>query len=121
MGRFEIYIPRWHPARLNTLMGMHHMAASRRKKADKEMVWSYSTNLPKAKGRRRVEFTIVLKKGQRGGDPDSYFKSGLDALKHAGMLVDDNRQSIDLQPIRYERGTEADWGTAIVLEDVDGG
>jgi Holliday junction resolvase RusA-like endonuclease len=109
----EIRIQRWHPARLNELLGGHWSKGHRLKKRDREMVWAYSQGNPKAEGKRRVELTIVLKRAQRGGDPDSYFKSVCDALKHAGMLVDDNRQGVELAPVRYERGE--DWGTIIRL------
>lgn len=114
----EIVIDRWHPARLNQIMGGHWSGGHRLKKRDREMVWAYSRGKPKAPGKRRIETVIVLKPKQRGGDPDAYFKSLCDALKHAGMIVDDNRQGVELMPVRYERGTTERWGTSIRLWDI---
>jgi hypothetical protein len=42
-------------------------------------------------------------KGQRAPDPDAFFKSLWDALVHAGMLVDDNRQHVELAPVTFSR------------------
>jgi hypothetical protein len=60
-----------------------------------------AAGVPKATGRRHVSLHIVLKKGQRAGDLDSYFKSLRAALVHAGMLVDDNRQGVELAPVAF--------------------
>jgi hypothetical protein len=48
--------------------------------------------------------------------PDSYWKSLLDALVHAGLLVDDNRQHVQLGEVEFERGTAR--ATTITLEDL---
>ena len=61
---------------------------------------------------------ILLKPRQRGGDTDAYWKSCLDALCQAELLVDDNRQHVELCPVQYRRATDATWGTAIFLEDI---
>lgn len=112
----EIYIPRWHPATLNSLL-KNRWAASRLKRADREMLWAYSVGKSKAIGMRRVELTIILRRGQRAADPDAQWKSLLDALKHAGLLLEDNRQNVELAPVSYERGTVTEWGTRIRLID----
>ena len=117
MSSVELYIPHWHPAPLNALLGGHWSKGHRLKKADRAMIWAYAQGHPKAESKRRVELTIILKKGQRAADPDSQFKSLNDALKQAGLLVDDNRQYVELAPVRYERGSETDWGTRVVLRD----
>jgi Holliday junction resolvase RusA-like endonuclease len=111
----DIFIERWHPAKLNELMGGHWSKGHRLKKRDREMVWAYSQGEAKATGKRRVELTIILKPKQRAADPDAQWKSPLDALKHAGMIVDDNRQGVELMPVVYLRGTEMSWGTVIRL------
>ncbi len=114
----EIFIERWHPARLNELMGGHWSKGHKLKKRDRQILWAYAQGKPKATGKRQVELTIILKPRQRAADPDAQWKSTLDALKHAGMIVDDNRQGVELLPVRYKRGTEASWGTIIELWDI---
>jgi hypothetical protein len=64
-----------------------------------------------------VSLHIILDKGQRAADPDSQFKSLCDALVHAGALVDDNRQHVELAPVTFLRNPAA-WGTVIRLEDL---
>ncbi len=114
----EIRIEHWHPAKLNELMGGHWSRGHRLKKRDREIIWAYSQKAAHAIHKRRVELTITLKKGQRAADPDAQWKSLLDALKHAGLIVEDNRQGVELLPVRYERGTETDWGSVIRLWDL---
>jgi hypothetical protein len=58
-----------------------------------------------------------LDKGQHAADPDSQFKSLCDALVHAKMLVNDNRQHVELAPVTFSRDPKA-WGTVIQLEDL---
>ena len=118
MAEWRVTVPRWHPTPLNKLLKMHHMAAHRAKKGDMQMVAVYGRHVPKAVGKRRVRLILRLKKGQRGVDPDAPLKVALDALVAAGLLTDDNRQGVELAPVHYERGTETDWGTVIVLEDL---
>lgn len=103
---YEIDIPDWHPTRLNELLGLHHFAAHRRKQDDKATVkWAaVSAGVPKATGPRRVGLRITLAPKQRGGDVDAYWKSTLDALVAAGLLIDDNRQHVELEPVVYARG-----------------
>jgi Holliday junction resolvase RusA-like endonuclease len=86
------------------------------KSADKEVVAWYMTTVPPATGKRRLLLTIVLGKGQRGGDPDAYYKSLLDALTTCGQLTDDNRQGVELAPVQFVRG--ATPATIIMLEDL---
>lgn len=78
----------------------------------------YGAHVPKAAGKRRVKLTIVLGPRQRGGDPDAYWKSTLDALARAGLILDDNRQGVELASVAYERGTRK--ATVIGLTDVAG-
>jgi hypothetical protein len=94
----------------------HHL-----KKADFQMVAHYAKSIPKAgKGaKRRVSLHIILNKGQRAGDPDSYQKSLLDALVNAEILWDDNRQHVELTPVTFSRDPKA-WGAKITLEDMEG-
>jgi hypothetical protein len=87
------------------------------KKVDRAMVAAYASEIPKAKGKRRVSLHIILDKGQRAADPDSQFKSLCDALVHAKMLVNDNRQHVELAPVTFSRDPKG-WGTVIRLEDL---
>ncbi len=105
MSEYVIHIPNWHPHRLNQLLKVHWSDAGRMKAGDMQMIASYGhkAGVTKATGKRRVEMTITLGKGQRGGDNDAYFKSTLDALVRLGYLKDDNRQWLDLEPVKYER------------------
>jgi hypothetical protein len=112
-------IDRWQPTRLNQLLHEHWGKANRRKKADRELVGFYALigKVPPATGPRRVSLRITLAPGQRAGDPDSYWKSTLDALVGVGLLLDDNRQNCELGGIDFDRGPER--STAILLEDLD--
>ena len=118
MARHVLVIPKWHPARINQWEGRHWTVKARLKKSDQEIVWTYSrlAGLPTAEGKRRVRLTIVLGPRQRGGDPDAYWKSLLDALVCAGQLVDDSRQWVTTCPVKYERSAER--ATRIELEDL---
>lgn len=108
-------IPDWHPTPLNKLLG-HWAVAAKLKKSDKQIIAAYAINIPKAKGRRSVEIEIILAKGQRAADPDAYFKSANDAMVHAGLLVDDNRQGVELKPVIFTRGNRK--ATVITLRDL---
>jgi Holliday junction resolvase RusA-like endonuclease len=116
MTCYTLDIPRWHPAPLNKLLG-HWRTAHRLKKIDRSVIAAYACRIPKAQGKRRVSLHIILDKGQRAPDPDAFFKSLCDALVHAGMLVDDNRQHVELAPVTFSRDPKS-WGTVIRLEDV---
>lgn len=116
MTSFTIEIPRWHPAPLNKLMKGHWSNGHQLKKVDRAMVAAYASGVPKAKGKRRVSLHIILDKGQRAADPDAYQKSCLDALVHAGVLVDDNRQHVELAPVTFSRDPQG-WGMVITLEE----
>lgn len=110
----KIIITNWHPAPLNKMSG-HWATRHRLKRADREIIANSFIGQPKAKSKRLLRLTIVLGKGQRGCDPDAYFKSLCDALVHAGMLSDDSRQYVELAPVQYERGEMA---SIIELEDI---
>lgn len=114
----RIPIKRWRPASLNQLMSGHWRAKHRLKLADRELVGMYAVQagVPKAEGKRRVSLEIVLQGRQQEADPDAYWKSLLDALVYAGLLVDDSREWCELGAVTYSRGDEG--STTIVLEDV---
>jgi hypothetical protein len=114
----RLVIERWLPCRLNQLVGCHWGTRSKRKRFDREViaVEALVQRIPKASGKRRVSLVLTLAPRQRAGDPDGYWKSTLDALVCAGLLVDDSRQWCALGAVRFERGNSR--RTAIVLEDV---
>jgi hypothetical protein len=98
MPTWTLDIPRWHPSRLNELMGCHWGKRSRLKRADRQTVALLAKlpGIPKAPGPRRVSLRIVLKPRQRASDPDAYWKSTLNALVSCGLLLDDDRQTVEL-------------------------
>lgn len=114
----KVFIRHWHPTPLNKLLG-HWATAHKRKKADRQIVRFYFCNMgfERATTKRALQITIILKKGQRACDPDAYQKSLCDALVHAEMLKDDNRQWVEHLPIKYDRHPEG-WGTIIELTDI---
>jgi hypothetical protein len=111
VATYTLTIPGWHPARLNHLLTGHWRPRYRLKRADADTVAFYARlgGIPRATGKRRVSLRITLGYRQRAGDPDCYWKSLLDALKTAGLIVDDDRFGVDLGPER---------ATTILLEDV---
>jgi hypothetical protein len=118
MGRYVLEVPRWHPCSVNALL----RSVKRRirlKQQDREMVWSYGRlqQIPLAKGKRRVQLTIILAPHQRAHDPDAYTKSLGDALVQAHLLVNDSYLWVEWMPTRFERSTGG-WGTRIMLEDL---
>jgi hypothetical protein len=118
-GPWALTIPGWHPCRLNALVGCSWRKRHRLKRADRELVAGYAhlAGIPPAVVKRRVSLRLTLAPGQRAADPDAYWKSVLDALTACGLLVDDNRQGVELGGVAFERGPAR--ATAIVLEDLD--
>jgi hypothetical protein len=114
-----LHIEGWHPARNNQWHGSHWAVRARLKKADRERVALHAgrVGVPHATGKRRVTLTITLGPRQRGGDPDAYWKACLDSLVSCGLLVDDNRQGVELAPVRFGRAKVK--ATTILLEDVE--
>lgn len=110
-----IIIPNHHPAALNQYIGKHWSVGHKLKRLDKEMVLSYSRHIVPASTKRRVDFTIILGRGQKARDPDAYTKSLGDALVHAGMLVDDSHKWVEWGNVEYLRGIKA---TIITLTEI---
>lgn len=115
---YRLKIERWSPALLNDLMG-HWARAYKLKKIDRNMVMAYclQNRMPLANGPRRVSLTITLSPKQHvAPDPDAFWKSLLDALVHARMLIDDCRQYCEMGPVTFLRGPERE--TLIELEEL---
>jgi hypothetical protein len=118
MADYAFMIPGWHPAKVNELYSGHWGHRARLKKADRDRVAHHArlAGIPAATGKRRVSLRLTLAPRQRAGDPDAYWKSLLDALVHAGQLIDDNRQNVELGPVVFDRGPAR--ATTVLLEDV---
>lgn len=112
---YRLEIPGWRPALANELMGDHRRAA-RLKRADVAQVLAacLAFGVPPATGKRRVGFTISGRYSTFP-DPDAPLKSGLDALKRAGAIVDDSAEWCEWSIPTFARGPK---GTVITLEDV---
>jgi hypothetical protein len=113
---FTLQIDRWHPTRLNELLG-HPMRRARQKKADAQLI-AYTcrdAGVTRATVPRAVTLTIVLAPRQRAGDPDAYWKSLLDSLVSAGALVNDNRQWCRPMPVQFARAAQS--ATVVQLDD----
>ncbi len=115
---YRLRIDRWQPTPLNKLLGCHWSTAARLKRVDKNLICGYclANRIPIAQGPREVSLKITLGPKQRAPDPDSLWKSTLDALVAARMLVDDRRQFCRPGRVEFERGTER--STTIELIDL---
>ena len=113
----KIRIPHWHPTPLNRLLKTHWAVANRYKSMDRDIIQSYANvyGMKPATGHRTVRLTIHMRPKQRAADPDAYWKSLLDALVHAKLLVDDSRTHCTLGGVEFLRGAEV--ATTIELED----
>lgn len=109
-----------HPVTINQLLNARHWAVrSRLKTGDRKAVYAacLAAGVTRANGKRQVGMTVVLAPKQRAADPDALWKCTLDSLVSIGALTDDNRQGIELLPVRYERGTKK--RTLLRLEDIE--
>lgn len=114
--KHELRLPGFIPTTVNELMRSVGKRI-RAKRGDRDLVIFYSRlqGIPAAQGKRRVDVTITKPNG-KFPDPDAIFKSLLDALVHARMLLDDDAEHVVLGPITFERGERS---TLVVLEDID--
>lgn len=116
--RHVIYIPNWHPASVNKLMG-HWASASKIKNADMQMMAMYAlkAKVPPADGKRRLEITLKINTAGRTPDPDNFYKSVCDGLKRCGYIKDDSGTWLEITPTKFERGK--DMATILILEDME--
>ena len=114
----RLVLPGWHPTPLNRLLRGHWGRGAALKKADRERVFweSRAQAIPKASGQRRVSLVLTLGPRQRGCDVDAYWKSLLDALTFARLIVDDGPRWCEIGEVTYERGECR--GCVVILEDV---
>jgi hypothetical protein len=106
---------------LNQLIG-NWGKAKRLKTLDRDLVWFFARagRVPPAAGKRRVDLEITLGKGQRRVDPDALWKSTLDALVKADLLIDDDERSC-LPGVVDQSRRAVHPSTTIVLTDLEGG
>ena len=117
-GRHEVTVPGWRPATINALTKRgNHFSASRLKEWDRIAVAVSSILIPKAIRRRRVSVEVTMAGRMKPVDPDAIWKSLLDALVAAGLLVDDSANWVELGPFTQVRG--AMKATRITLEDME--
>jgi hypothetical protein len=115
-----LYLPDWQPKALNKLQG-HWAKRSKLKGQDRARIAAaaFANRLGRAERPRSVQLILALAKGQRGVDPDASYKSLLDALVHAGLLVNDSPAWCRALPPEYLRCLHgARPGAFVVLTDL---
>ena len=119
--KHELWIPQWKPVLLNQLLYKHRHVVRGLKQKDQELIARYFRHydVPPATGKRRVSLRIILKPRGQSGDYDGPWKVLLDGLVKCGALIDDSPEHVQLGNIEYERGTAENWGTWIILEDIE--
>lgn len=112
-------IPGFRFATLNELMRGHWAHRSRLKRRDRCAVALFArlAGLSAAAGKRRVSVSITYSGRQQAADVDAYWKSLLDALVAAGLLVDDSPAWCEIGEVRQARGETT--ATVIELENVE--
>ena len=120
MPTHTLTLDNWHPTLWNAVRGRHWSQELRAKKRDARVyeMLARVQGVPPPTGKRRV--TLRLTGWERGGvfpDRDAPLKVALDALKRAGLLLDDGPRGLEGMPmVEYERGPRR---TVITLEDVE--
>ena len=118
---YKLRIENWSPAPLNKLMRGTLHTRIRLERIDRNMINGISLPLQPgylgaAGAGREVSLRITLPPRGREADVDALWKSTLDGLVHAGMLVDDHRQYCKLGEVTYDHGPERE--TVIELTDL---
>ncbi len=120
MATHVLIIPGWRPALLNELVGWHWTRVHRRKKADRDAIRAAALEqgVPRATGKRRVSLWVYLGFRQRTFDKDAPWKSLLDGLVQAQLLVDDNSRYVLQGTVEFHRDRD-EPRCEIVLEDLE--
>lgn len=116
---YHLTIDNWTPTRTNELRG-HWAKAARLKKIDSNMVCGYAirNRIPVAQGPREVALRITLPPKSRGKDEDAFWKSTLDALVNAKMLIDDCTRYCRTGSVEIVSGEKRE--TRISLTELEG-
>lgn len=116
--RNEILIPDWRPTTINTLLGMHWNKRRKAKRADEAMIYYHvrGTDIPAATTKRRVSMVMAYFGRQKERDGDACWKTVLDGLVKADMLIDDNPRWCEQGTVGQMR-TDKEY-TIIILEDM---
>jgi hypothetical protein len=118
--RYEILIENWWPPSANDFRGRHWSAERKAKVGAYEFIAMYARNLggvPAARGRRRVQLTLICGPRQRGMDSDNPQKVLRDALRAAAVIVNDDPKWLEFPEPTYERGPRR--ATRLVIEDIE--
>lgn len=116
---FKLVILNWRPSTLNRLMRGHIRTRIRLAQIDRNMVMGYALRdrIPVATGPRRVDLAITYSRRQKEADADAYWKSCLDSLVSARLLIDDHRKWVKMGEVEQERGKQT--RTVISLTDLE--
>lgn len=94
----------WHPPRKNVYNSgaTIRARAGRRKRmrrhtADVLACYKIQAKIPNAEGKRRIQVTLVMEKGQRAGDPDGYQECLLDSMQDACLIRNDNHLLCEME------------------------
>lgn len=117
-GRWEMTILNFQPVTLNDLLKLQHMKRHTRKQHDYAVIMAEALiqGVPEATCKRRVSLRLILGKGQRGADPDAYWKCLFDALVACRLLIDDSGPWVEQGTVEFDRGSRK--ATVILLEDL---
>lgn len=117
-GPWVVTISGWHPPKLNELMSGHWAKAARLKKACTAKIRRAMNDagVPVATGKRRIAIEVYVSGPGRRPDPDSFLKATLDALKHAGTIIDDDARRCEWSMPVVVPGPKR---TVITIEDID--
>lgn len=120
MTKHVLHMPDFTPVSLNVLMrGVRQRI--RAKRGDRDLIALEATlqQIPKATVCRRVSLFITIARGQRVLDEDNCWKSILDALVCAGLLVNDSPVWVKRGDVHWARAVHGCQRTTfIVLEDM---
>jgi hypothetical protein len=126
-SKYTLRIPNWTPTLTNRLLSMHWGASGRAKRLDAQMIAAYAKMrgiysarsgpiVPFCGIKRRVSLEVHGWSRGRKPDPDAFWKSLLDGLVKADLLVDDSAQWCECGPVQIVQDTEK--YTVIKLEDI---